>query len=218
MSANFSDPQVTGGTCFRSKLNTLPAIYGSVIVENKNEFFSDNLRSCSCTIEVKKGEEPVVKGVGAWAEKGMRSLEKEKDIQKGARKQLHVLRGIIEPQNLESCDGYREQSASSFPLLRIDKDESPLFQTQLGKVWIEFPEVVEAEHGAWRAKRDKPRKPGEYKIILTFKGEDFDKSIKREIDFKDWLKKNSKYWQSDWQANCKSTIKKAKEIIEALPK
>lgn len=214
--AHFSDPQVTGGTCFRSRTNIIPAIYGSVVVENKDGFFSDNLRSCSCTIEVQKGEETVVKGVGAWSEEGMRSLGKEKDIQKGSRKQLHVLRAIIEPQNLEVCHGYQEESASSFHMLRIDKDESPLFQTHLGKVWIEFPEIVEAEHGGWRAKREKPKEDGGYQVILEFIGEDFEKRESLRVDFKDWLKVNSNNWQADWQSNCPSTVNKAKKVIDSL--
>lgn len=221
LSAQFDSPPVMGGTVLRQRNNSqrtpvISAIFGSVIVRVNDGLLSESLRSCQCDITVKKGEEVVVNGIGAWEEQGQGSLEKEVDIKEGDRKQLHVFRAVIEASKKESHNNFEEKEASFFPILQIEEDELPLYESNKGKVWIEMPQMVEAAFGGWIAQEDKPTKPGNYSILLELNAENIDKTIEREIDFKDWLNKNSDYWQQGWRERCNPTIQKAKEVIQSI--
>lgn len=221
VSAQFDPPPVMGGTILKQGGNpqltpVIPAIFGSVVVEVNQGLLSESLRSCQCDITVKRGEEVVVNGIGAWEEQGQGSLEKEVDIKEGGRKQLHIFRAIIEPFKKKGYNNFEEQEASYFPILQIEEDELPLYKSEKGKVWIEIPQMVEAAFGGWIAQEDKPTKPGDYSILLELNAENINKTIEREIEFKIWLNQNRDYWQQGWRERCHLTIQKAKEVIKSI--
>jgi len=220
ISAQFDDPPVTGGTILNTtRGNTqfgIPALFGSVIVENRDRFLSESLRSCQADITVKRGGNHVLSAIGAWDEQGKGSLEKEVDIKKGEKKQLQLFRAIIEPDKKERYNGFQAKEASFFPILQIDDDDLPLYETDEGNIWIQLPEMVEAAFGGWMAEERKPDQPGEYTLVVKLNAENLDKTITRTIDFKDWLNANGNYWQQGWRERCGPTIQKAKNVVAAI--
>lgn len=113
-------------------------------------------------------------------------------------------------------NGFQEKEASFFPVLQIEGDELPLYESDEGKIWIQMPGMVEAAFGGWLAEERKPDQPGEYTLTLEINAENLDKTIIREIDFKTWLNENSDYWQQDWRKRCGLTIQKAKNVVDSL--
>lgn len=218
INATFSNPYVRGGTILlqRNTGKIIPAIYGSVIVKNEDSLFSEPLRSCGCEIRVMKNGDELVDAVGAWDEEGKRTLEKEVNIKKGSSKQLHIFRVILEPSEKSSYDNFQEGKATSFPILNIDETETPAYQSSVGNIWIEMPEMIEAAFGGWRAKKEKLPSLDKYEIVLKLKGENLDQCVKEEINFQEWLKDQDNYWQENWLNNARPTVNKAVSLIESI--
>lgn len=218
--AQFEDPPVRGGTILNTTRNNtkfgISALFGSIIVENQDGFFSESLRSCQADITVKRGDEHILDAIGSWDEHGKGSLEKEVDIKKGDKKQLHLFRAIIEPDEKEQYNKFEEKGASFFPILQIEDREIPMYESEKGKIWIQLPEMVEAAFGGWIAKESKPNQPGTYTIDIKLDAENLDNTVTRNIDFKRWLSENGDYWQQSWRENCGRTIQKAEDTIDTI--
>lgn len=217
------DPQagIRGGTILirRSSWDQkpiIPAIYGSINISNKNRFFSETLKSCKCRITLKKDGDKILEALAPWAPVGQRSLEQYIDLKKGEAEKLHIFRAIIEPNDKDNYNSYEERAASSFNILNIDDEEKPLYESKEGKVWIEMPKMIEAKAGGWHAQKKKPDKSGEYEIDIDLSADNLKRSIKKKINFKDWLEQNSNYWQESWIEECKKTIEKAKSTIDSI--
>lgn len=206
----------------RSFIPVIPAIYGSLVVKNKKGFFSETLKSCECEIEVKKNDEQLLSAIGAWEQKGKKSLEKKVNVKRGEVVQLHILRAIIQSEKRipspEETAGrtYVKNKASSFPILKIDKHESPLYQSEKGKIWVQFPQMTEAIYGGWQANKEKPTEGNKYEIKIHLKAENLDKTVTRKINFREWLKKHRDCWQADWKSECSGVIQRAKNTIKSI--